>query len=228
MISGLGVYTGAINPRAVGVLWQAGEGSLIDDVRFLGGHGTGFNPYNTDHTADSVPTKRWDGQYPSLWVTHGGRQRSRTSGHRIRFAQAGFYVSDTKTPGHVYELSNRNTMCCNEMHLRPCRRLGHQRATNRGGKAGESPDSLSLEFDWSNNTSPLPTITAIVSRVPARHFLLRFASTTPETFTFAMCISMPRAVTPICDENGCGTFLRASKYPYENAIQDVTDNLEVR
>ncbi len=64
IISGFGVYTGGINQRAVGVLWQAGESSLIDDIRFLGGHGTGFNPYNIDHTADSVPAKRWDGQYP--------------------------------------------------------------------------------------------------------------------------------------------------------------------
>ena len=33
---------------------------------------------------------------------------------------------------------------------------------------------------------------------------------------------------PICDDNGCGTFLRVSKFPYENAIQDVTHHLEVR
>jgi sugar lactone lactonase YvrE len=31
-----------------------------------------------------------------------------------------------------------------------------------------------------------------------------------------------------CDPNGCGTFLRASSFPYENAIQDVTHHLEVR
>ena len=31
-----------------------------------------------------------------------------------------------------------------------------------------------------------------------------------------------------CDENGCGTFLRVSKFPYENAIEDVTQHLEVR
>jgi len=31
-----------------------------------------------------------------------------------------------------------------------------------------------------------------------------------------------------CDAAGCGTFLRASKYPYETAIQDVTHHLEVR
>ena len=32
----------------------------------------------------------------------------------------------------------------------------------------------------------------------------------------------------ICDENGCGTFLRVSKFPYENAIEDATHHLEVR
>jgi hypothetical protein len=33
---------------------------------------------------------------------------------------------------------------------------------------------------------------------------------------------------PTCDENGCTAYLRASKYPYENAITDVTNQLEVR
>jgi DNA-binding beta-propeller fold protein YncE len=32
----------------------------------------------------------------------------------------------------------------------------------------------------------------------------------------------------VCDNNGCGTFLRLSKFPYENAIEDVTHHLEVR
>jgi hypothetical protein len=32
----------------------------------------------------------------------------------------------------------------------------------------------------------------------------------------------------ICDTNGCGTFLRVSKFPYENAIEDITHHLEVR
>jgi sugar lactone lactonase YvrE len=31
-----------------------------------------------------------------------------------------------------------------------------------------------------------------------------------------------------CDKNGCGTFLRVSKFPYETAIQDMTHHLEVR
>ena len=31
-----------------------------------------------------------------------------------------------------------------------------------------------------------------------------------------------------CDDSGCGTFLRAGKFPYNNAIQDLTRRVEVR
>jgi len=63
-ISGLGVLTGGVNPRAVAVLWCAGADSLIDDVRFLGGHGSGTNPYNNNHTADLDLHKRWMANIP--------------------------------------------------------------------------------------------------------------------------------------------------------------------
>ncbi|MGH9583443.1 MAG: glycosyl hydrolase family 28-related protein, partial [Bryobacteraceae bacterium] len=65
IIRGFGVFTGGINPRAAGVMWCAGADSLVDDVRFLGGHGSGTNPYNNNHTADPDLHKRWGGQYPS-------------------------------------------------------------------------------------------------------------------------------------------------------------------
>ena len=39
---------------------------------------------------------------------------------------------------------------------------------------------------------------------------------------------MPRADSAPATQNGCGTFLRVSKFPYENAIQDMTHHLEVR
>ena len=32
----------------------------------------------------------------------------------------------------------------------------------------------------------------------------------------------------VCDANGCGRFLRAGKFPFDNAVQDVTHHLEVR
>jgi len=225
MISGFGVYTGGINPRVVGVLWQAGEGSLIDDVRFLGGHGTGFNPYNRDHTADSVPAKRWDGQYPSLWVTHGGGGTFADIWTPDTYAQAGFYVSDTKTPGHVYELSN-------EHHVRNEIIFDHVEnwdinAPQTEEEAGESPDSLSLEFDWSRNITIANyhgyRVTRSRAPFPAAVRLYHSAN-----IHFRNVHINAESGYPICDTNGCGTFLRASKFPYENAIQDITHHLEVR
>ena len=209
----------------MGVLWQSGAGSLIDDIRFLGGHGTGFNPYNNDHTADSVPAKRWDGQYPSLWITHGGGGTFADIWTPDTFAQAGFLVSDTKTPGHVYELSN-------EHHVRNEIIFDHVEnwdinAPQTEEEAGESPDSLSLEFDWSRNITIANyhgyRVTRSRAPFPAAVRLYHSGN-----IHFRNVHINAESGYPICDNNGCGTFLRASKFPYENAIQDVTHNLEVR
>jgi sugar lactone lactonase YvrE len=206
-------------------MWQAGIGSLIDDIRFLGGHGTGFNPYNNNHTADSVPSKRWDGQYPSLWVTHGGGGTFADVWTPDTFAQAGFYVSDTKTPGHVYELSN-------EHHVRNEIIFDHVEnwdinAPQTEEEAGESPDSLSLEFNWSRNITIANyhgyRVTRSRAPFPAAVRLYHSGD-----IHFRNVHINAESGYPICDDNGCGTFLRVSKFPYENAIQDVTHNLEVR
>jgi sugar lactone lactonase YvrE len=225
IISGFGIYTGGINQRAVGVLWQSGAGSLIDDVRFLGGHGSGFNPYNNDHTSDSILSKRWDGQYPSLWVTHGGGGTFADIWTPDTFAQAGFYVSDTTTPGHVYELSN-------EHHVRNEIIFDHAEnwdlnAPQTEEEAGESPESLSLEFNWSKNITVANyhgyRVTRSRAPFPAAVRLYHSGN-----IHFRNVLINAESGYPICDDNGCGTFLRVSKFPYENAIQDVTHNLEVR
>ncbi|MGH9563930.1 MAG: glycosyl hydrolase family 28-related protein, partial [Terracidiphilus sp.] len=149
ILSGIGLFTGGINPRAVAVLWKAGEQSLIDDVRFLGGHGSGVNPYNNNHTADPDLRKRWDSQYPSLWIADGGGGSFADIWTPNTFAQAGFEVTDTKTPGHVYELSN-------EHHVRNEIKFDHVEnwdinSPQTEEEAGESPESLSLEIDNSRN-----------------------------------------------------------------------------
>ncbi len=79
IVSGVGLFTGGINRRATALLWMAGENSLVDDVRFEGGHGgpalangTRVNSYSATQNSDVDPARRWDGQYPSLWVTRGG------------------------------------------------------------------------------------------------------------------------------------------------------------
>lgn len=122
-LSGIGLYAGGTNNRASALMWQAGEHSQVNDVRFLGGHGTNgpkgerLNPYNPTHSADPDPKKRWDSQYPSLWVLNGGGGVFADIWTPDTFAQAGMMVSDTQTPGHVYELSSEHHVR-NEIEVR--------------------------------------------------------------------------------------------------------------
>jgi hypothetical protein len=225
IIQGFGVFTGGINPRAVGVLWCAGAASLVDDVRLLGGHGSGTNPYNNTHTADPDLRKRWDGQYPSLWVTHGGGGTFANIWTPNTFAQTGFYVSDTKTPGHVYQLSV-------EHHVR--NEIKFDRVENwdlhapqTEEEAGESPECLSLELNRSKNITiaNYHAYRVTRSRAPSAAAVRIYQSS---DIHFRNVHVNAESGYGICDENGCGTFLRASKFPYENAIQDMTHHLEVR
>jgi hypothetical protein len=119
IVTGIGLYTNGINPRAVAAKWMAGSDSMMNDVRFLGGHGT-IDPnvtaeeahkiwneiYNNTHSADSNTDRRWDGQYPSLWITGGGTFVGIWT--PSTFAQAGLYISNTSTAGRVYELSSEH------------------------------------------------------------------------------------------------------------------------
>jgi hypothetical protein len=121
IVTGIGLYTNGINPRAVGLKWMAGKDSMVEDVRFLGGHGT-IDPdatpeerrkvwqqiYNNTHTAESDITRRWDAQYPSLWVTDGGGGTLVDIWTPSTFAQAGLYISNTSTNGRVYQLSSEH------------------------------------------------------------------------------------------------------------------------
>jgi hypothetical protein len=98
---------------------MAGADSMMNDVRFLGDHGT-IDPnataeesskvwkqiYNDNHSADSNPNRRWDGQYPSLWITGGGTFVDIWT--PSTFAQAGLYISNTAAGGRIYELSSEH------------------------------------------------------------------------------------------------------------------------
>jgi sugar lactone lactonase YvrE len=225
ILCGIGVFTGGINPRAVAVLWKAGEQSLIDDVRFLGGHGSGTNPYNNNHTADPDLRKRWDSQYPSLWIADGGGGTFADIWTPNTFAQAGFLVSNTKTPGHVYELSN-------EHHVRNEIKFDHVEnwdidAPQTEEEAGESPESLSLEIGFSRNLTIANYHAYRVTRSRAP-FPTAVRIYNSSDIHFRNVHVNAESGYGTCDANGCGTFLRLSKFPYENAIQDMTHHLEVR
>jgi sugar lactone lactonase YvrE len=147
---GIGVYTNGINPRAVGVKWMAGKDSLMNDVRFLGGHGTNnldgtrTNPYNNTHTADPDMNRRWDSQYPSLWVASGGGTFF-DIWTPSTFAQAGMLVSDTSTEGRIYEMSSEHHV----RHELQFRNVSNWRiyALQTEEERGEGGFALPLEID---------------------------------------------------------------------------------
>ena len=155
IVTGIGLYAGGINSRAVGAMWMAGKDSLMDDVRFLGGHGTNgpdgkrVSPYNANLFSDPDPHRRWDAQYPSLWITHGGGGTFANIWTPDTFAQAGLYISDTTTPGHVYELSS-------EHHVRTEIKLDQVSnwelySLQTEGEREESASAISLEISRSKN-----------------------------------------------------------------------------
>lgn len=126
MLNGIGINTGAYNYRAVGCKWMAGEHSFLNDVKFVGGHGTlrkpnpaasaeargGGNWRNqrriSSPTAPVLATGKdlaWDNQYWSLWVTRNGGGTIKDIWTASSYAASGLYVSDTETPGRIYAMS---------------------------------------------------------------------------------------------------------------------------
>ncbi|MBN2243940.1 MAG: SMP-30/gluconolactonase/LRE family protein [Acidobacteria bacterium] len=226
ILSGFGLFTGGVNPRASGVIWRAGADSMINDVRFLGGHGSiPMQANNNNGTADAELSRRWDGQYPSLWVTDGGGGTFANIWTPNTYAQAGFYVSDTKTPGHVYQLSN-------EHHVRTEIRLDRVEnwdinAPQTEGEAGESIEAVSLEISSSKNITIANYHGYRVTRSRAP-FPAAVRIYNSENIRFRNVHVNAESGIGFCNEDGCHTFLRLSKFPFENSIQDRTHRLEVR
>jgi len=116
IISGIGLYTAQNNYRAVACKWMAGEKSMINDVKFIGGHGTMTpgpsvpwkweeNKTPQGQNASSMSEQVWDTQYWSLWVTNAGGGIFKNIWSASTFAASGFYASNTNTRGRVYAMS---------------------------------------------------------------------------------------------------------------------------
>ena len=116
IVNGLGLDSGT-NFRAITCKWMAGEKSCMNDVKFVGGHG-GFTPegnriptYNGDRragipvTGDADPAKKWDSKPYSLWITNGGGGTFKDVWSADPMARAGVAITDTSTPGRLYEVS---------------------------------------------------------------------------------------------------------------------------
>ena len=115
ILTGIGLYTGEDNYRAVACKWQAGERSMINDVKFIGGHGTMRPgpkvPWKweeipaAERRPNTGPEQTWDTQYWSCWVTNNGGGIFKNIWSASTFATSGFYASNTTTRGRIYALS---------------------------------------------------------------------------------------------------------------------------
>jgi sugar lactone lactonase YvrE len=219
IVTGIGLYTNGINPRAVAAKWMAGRDSLMDDVRFLGGHGT-IDPnataeessraweklYNNNHTADPDSDRRWDGQYPSLWITGGGTFVDIWT--PSTFAQAGLYISHTSTEGRIYELSSEHHVR-NEVVLHNVSNWQIY-ALQTEEERGESGLALPLEIRDSSHITiaNLHMYRVVSSDQPFRH-AIQVTNSQNIRFRNVHCYS-------------------DSKVSFDNAVYDQTHNLEVR
>jgi len=116
ILTGIGLSTGTFNYRAVACKWMAGEKSYMNDVKFIGGHGSA-NPGKQSGIKIVENTGRenrrnqsgfdpgWDTQYWSLWITNGGGGTFKNIWTANTFATNGIYVSNTSTPGRIYAMS---------------------------------------------------------------------------------------------------------------------------
>jgi sugar lactone lactonase YvrE len=231
IVAGVGLDTGGINPRATALLWKAGANSMVNDVKFQNGHGTNrfdgtrIDPYNNNGTGDPDAAKRWDGQYASLWVTQGGGGTFANIWSPSTFAHPGILISDTRTPGRLIQASV-------EHHVRT--EIGLNRVQNwellapqTEGEAGESGDAVALEIRNSSNilVANFHGYRVTRTRKPAPAAVTLYNS---HDIRFRNVHVNGESGLGTCDENGCATFLRLTKFPFDNAIRDVTHGLDVR
>ncbi|MBN1509035.1 MAG: SMP-30/gluconolactonase/LRE family protein [Sedimentisphaerales bacterium] len=144
IVTGIGVYTGAINPRAVGVKWMAGANSMMNDVRLHGGHGTRV-PGERGGFGRLGNRQAWNSQYASLWVTDGGGGTFKDIWTPSPYAQSGMTISDTSTSGRVYAMSLEHHVA-NEMILRNAHNWRFY-AVQFEEEREEGPKALPLEID---------------------------------------------------------------------------------
>lgn len=111
VVTGFGISTGNLNPRACGIEWQAGAASMLEDTEFIRGHDEAVRLFapQMPKAPEGIPMQL-DAQYPSLWVHGGGGGIFRDNWSHAGTAKAGLLVEQTSTPGVIYQLSNEHHM----------------------------------------------------------------------------------------------------------------------
>ncbi len=119
LVTGFGISTGNLNPRAAGIEWLAGPQSFLDDTEFIRSHNEAGRFFGPAMPPPARGTQvQVDAQYPSLWIHEGGGGVFRDLWSHAGTANAGVVVENTTTPGVIYQLSN-------EHHIRREVRFDH-------------------------------------------------------------------------------------------------------
>lgn len=214
IITGIGVDTGARNTRAMGIRWKAGPSSYMNDVKFIGGHGSmepggGYSPvYNSSRTGDADVDNKWDSQYWSLWITDGGGGVFKDIWTASTYASAGIYISDTKTPGRIYAMSVEHHVR-NEVRLKNVSNWKIY-ALQLEEEYAESPDCQPIEIE---NSSDVLFANLYFFRV------IWVCTPYPQAIRSWSC----RDVEFLNIHNFAQT-----KYPFNNTLYDMDTDIEVR
>ncbi|RDC54909.1 gluconolaconase [Pedobacter chinensis] len=162
ILTGIGLNTGVYNTRAVACKWMAGSNSFMNDVKFIGGHGTmnpGVQQARNPNAGGNRPSQSnrilqgkdsaWDSQYWSLWITDGGGGIFKNIWTANTFSTSGLYVSDTSTPSSIYAMSIEHHVR-NEVRFN---RVANWKiyAMQLEEESRESLDVLPMEIDHCDN-----------------------------------------------------------------------------
>jgi len=216
IVSGLGVFAGATNPRATAVLWMAGRDSFLNDLMV---HQFAPGP------PGPAGRGRSGGRYASVWVTKGGGGTFNSIWSADPNAQSGFSVSDTTTPGVVYELSAEHHLYGEIMLHRVENWEFHGPQTEE--EVSTSPEAVAFEIADSKNVTIANYRAYRVARSyhPFKAAIRVYGSSGIRLRNVSVNAEHGYGV---CDANGCGTKLRSGKFAYDNAVEDVTTGREVR
>lgn len=207
ILSGIGVYTGAVNRGAVGIKWMAGENSLVNDVRLHGGHGTRL-PGGVHDSRGQDHRGYWDTQPASLWVADNGGGVFKNIWTPSPYARSGMLVSDTATPGRLYAMSAEHHVS-NEVILRDVSNWRFY-ALQFEAEREESPGALPLLIENARDV------------LFANTFFYRVVS------SFEPYPTAVRVVDPSGIRFRNVHIYSNSKVSYDSAVQDKSKGLEVR
>ncbi|MGV8095005.1 MAG: glycosyl hydrolase family 28-related protein [Mangrovibacterium sp.] len=213
IVTGIGLATTGVNPRVVAAKWMAGAKSMMNDVRFFEGSRKymkqGMFPvYDSTPPDDEKRFRKWDTQYWSLWVTNGGGGTFKDIWIPDAFASAGMYISETSTPGRIYEMSV-------EHHVR------HEVILNK--VSNWKFFALQLEEEHPSSPYCLP---------------LFIRNSNNLLFVNLFSYRVSRTIQPFPDmtriENSTDLIFRGihtwswTKYAFENTVSDLTRNVRLR